>query len=677
MRIRRMIKNTIVYGLILSILSGFFCACGTTDTGIKMQYELPASTIQTIDTTLIAESITEQIKEEVQASEAANDYTGIVENVDLNYFVYEKVFDEFSIAYDTFDAALKMPDGSEIYGIGYSDFSAYFESDDGSKGFFPAGFIMSDGDLVIPDEDIEKGLEIENLTYNDENVGFVLAYETEAFTEHCVVGGKYIQYGINDKGCLFHTEADFDKDNVDTDLGALYSYDDNRFLYDPNLGEYVTISGTTLFSNVDYDALQTEVNRILDEQDFNFSSVDVSSAAYFAKEAVCSYLLSLQEETFLGCDVEVLIEEVNKLDPMQCLRITPEGNVIIDVEKSVPSEPSALAKWTVGIGCGITVAGSVALGVFVPAASPASGAICGAAVDVFMQVVMENHAVEDINWGKVAVAATSGALMAWGCPLGAGAFTESVAAKTGSVVLSKLAGYGFLTFSNALVSGATEAAFTIIDNGSKEEVFDSFLVGAAIGASCTAVACALGELGHAGINALKESRPDNWFVKLTDGCSTFIGKYQVHLKNKKLESILAPKSVYEASQAGLREYNQQRALTRGKAGGSYKDVKADSIGEYTEVHETPSFKSTGADGSREQANGPSVKLSKEDHHNTASYGNSKEAREYRKAQEALINEGNYHDAIQMDIDDIHSKFGDKYDEGINQMLEYAQQIGWW
>lgn len=32
------------------------------------------------------------------------------------------------------------------------------------------------------------------------------------------------------------------------------------------------------------------------------------------------------------------------------------------------------------------------------------------------------------------------------------------------------------------------------------------------------------------------------------------------------------------------------------------------------------------------------------------------------------------DAVQMDIDDLRSKFGSQYDEGIQQMLEYVETI---
>lgn len=675
MNIRRIFSRGISYVLILSILVTNLVGCGkSVPNTVESSQNVP-----TIDTEQIAEMITEEIQEEVQLKEEqkksdAEEVENAQKNID--YFVYERLFKEYSVAFDTFDAVLKLPDGSEINGIGYSDLASYFEPVGTGKGYFPAGFLIDGSNVVISQEDIDKGLEIENLSYQNDDYGFVFAYNTEPYLEHCVVDGKYVQYGIDKNGNITHEECEYSRDVCDTSIGALYSYDENKYLYDPNVGEYVDITGDSLFETIDYDALEAEVNRILDEQDFNFSSVDIKTTAYFAKEAVNSYLLSLQDETFMGCNVNELIKEVSELDPMQCIRITPDGNVVIDIEKDLPQKPSAVAKWTVGICCGIAVAGSVALNVFVPAATPVSGSICGAAIDVFMQVVVENHAVEDINWGKVAISATSGALMAWACPLGAATITKSVATKTGSAVLSKLAGYGILTFSNAMVSGVTNASFTLIDKGSKEDVFDSFLVGVALGACFTVAASTLSEVGHTAMKALAAAKPQNWLVKLSNNASSFIGEHQVKLFSDSVENVLSPKSVYEASQAGIAEYNKQATLAAGKKGGGYNEVKQNSNGEYTQVHETPSFESTGAN-TRTEGNGPSIKMTKEDHRLTASYGSSNDAKEYRAAQKALIEKGNYHDAIQMDIDDIHLKFGDKYDDAISEMLEYAELIGWW
>ena len=67
--------------------------------------------------------------------------------------------------------------------------------------------------------------------------------------------------------------------------------------------------------------------------------------------------------------------------------------------------------------------------------------------------------------------------------------------------------------------------------------------------------------------------------------------------------------------------------------------------------------------------GPSIWMETADHRRTASWGNSRAARQYRARQRELIREGRFDDAIQMDIDDIQSKFGNKYDDAILQMID--------
>lgn len=65
---------------------------------------------------------------------------------------------------------------------------------------------------------------------------------------------------------------------------------------------------------------------------------------------------------------------------------------------------------------------------------------------------------------------------------------------------------------------------------------------------------------------------------------------------------------------------------------------------------------------------------KPDHMKTKSWGSSKKAKAYRAKQEELIKEGKFEEAQQMDIDDVQSKFGDKYNEGIKQIKDYTEKI---
>ena len=72
--------------------------------------------------------------------------------------------------------------------------------------------------------------------------------------------------------------------------------------------------------------------------------------------------------------------------------------------------------------------------------------------------------------------------------------------------------------------------------------------------------------------------------------------------------------------------------------------------------------------------GPAIVMDYQDHRQTASCGRSREAQEYRAKQKELIDQGKFREALQMDIDDIHDKFGTKYDKEINQMLEYYKEL---
>ncbi len=105
-------------------------------------------------------------------------------------------------------------------------------------------------------------------------------------------------------------------------------------------------------------------------------------------------------------------------------------------------------------------------------------------------------------------------------------------------------------------------------------------------------------------------------------------------------------------------------------GGSYRDVKNQNTQSGKEVHHTPADSAS----SIERNDGPTIKMDAPDHHKTASYDSTTDSIEYRQRQAELIKEGKLKDAIQMDIDDIRSKFGSKYDEAIKQMLAYADEM---
>lgn len=111
-----------------------------------------------------------------------------------------------------------------------------------------------------------------------------------------------------------------------------------------------------------------------------------------------------------------------------------------------------------------------------------------------------------------------------------------------------------------------------------------------------------------------------------------------------------------------------------KTGGSYGELKSEGWGWNSEppkeVHHMPSNESS----TLETKDGPAIVMDSQDHRQTASCGNSRDAKEYRAKQKDLIDQGKFREAMQMDIDDIRDKFGNKYDEQIKQMLDYVKEL---
>jgi hypothetical protein len=123
-----------------------------------------------------------------------------------------------------------------------------------------------------------------------------------------------------------------------------------------------------------------------------------------------------------------------------------------------------------------------------------------------------------------------------------------------------------------------------------------------------------------------------------------------------------------AAQAGKVEHGvvagaKPKAVSVSPKGGAYKDVRKGNIG--GEVHHIPAD----AISPYSRGNGPSVWMDTLDHQQTASWGRSNAAQAYRQQQLDLINQRRLREAMQMDIDDIRSRFGTKYDDHIRQMLD--------
>lgn len=478
----RIISFILVTSMILSMVSG--CASHKPSESITGESIIDDATINTeaIVETIIDELMDDNIQEDCQPlmlSANWEDYVG-----DIETFVYGLLTYQLESCYDVFPAYLELSDGAEISGLAYSDYSECYTTEDETQVYFSAGFLRFPGEDPIPREEFECGLVVHNLDYEDENNRFLLKYATDEFTEHCVVFGQYVKYGANSSGQISFSAEPYVRGQCDELLGSLYSYDESRYVMDLSFGQYSPISGVSLASRIDYDQLEAQINKILEAQEINYAQVDIETNLYFSREAVESYLLSLQEETFCGYSVDALIEATQELDPMECFQLSPEGILTIDINKLPGEGATPLAKWLVGATCLIvTAVGLVGSTVFMmcPVLSAASGAITGVAIDVFMQVVVSGQALSDVNWNKVVLSAVTGAV--------SGLLGPYIMATTGG------AGYFFADSAVDAVLGGIERTVTAwLDGADGLAMIKSFGYGFALGFALSAGFKGAGEL---------------------------------------------------------------------------------------------------------------------------------------------------------------------------------------
>jgi len=107
-------------------------------------------------------------------------------------------------------------------------------------------------------------------------------------------------------------------------------------------------------------------------------------------------------------------------------------------------------------------------------------------------------------------------------------------------------------------------------------------------------------------------------------------------------------------------------------GGAHKETSR-PVGDSLDSHHCPA-KACYKNAPISSQDGPAIKMDPGDHRQTASYGGSPEAKAYRKQQKELIDQGKVHEAVQMDIDDLRSKFGNKYDSAIKEMESYLNTL---
>lgn len=117
-----------------------------------------------------------------------------------------------------------------------------------------------------------------------------------------------------------------------------------------------------------------------------------------------------------------------------------------------------------------------------------------------------------------------------------------------------------------------------------------------------------------------------------------------------------------------------------KEGGTYRELFSKFKGTLKEnklqIHHVPANASS-SETVMSRLDGPSILMTEKDHALTGSYGSSLKAQNYRAKQAKYIEEGNWKKAFEMDVEDIQSKFGQKYDEALKAAERAAKEKKLW
>jgi hypothetical protein len=103
-------------------------------------------------------------------------------------------------------------------------------------------------------------------------------------------------------------------------------------------------------------------------------------------------------------------------------------------------------------------------------------------------------------------------------------------------------------------------------------------------------------------------------------------------------------------------------------GGSHYQVRKANVG--GEVHHIISDSVSDIPTGK----GPSLWMEVTDHSKTGSFRNNPGASDYRAVQKSLVEQGRYRDAAAMDLRNIRSNTGSKYNQGMLEAIDYMKTL---
>ena len=296
----KIINRTIALILCLATLLSV-CSCMSTQTGNEGSSSTPNINI----------SVIEGDTPNKDLENAAH------KNSDISEMVYLAVQSELMCAGFNVSSGIafsEKPNGYTGLGLYYysEEFNIFAENTVKACGFveiLPQG-INPEGDIYNADETIYvcdvSEEDNQKATANIEYLIYSYDYENIC-PNHFIYKGKYITYYREKESLVRYTIQDNIKENYDLSLGNIYDYDNDIYVYDSSIfGEYRNHSAVELFGEINYNELELELKNLSSAQLANGYVVNEFNIVYISPEAIQTYLLSDEEDTFFGYSVDEL-----------------------------------------------------------------------------------------------------------------------------------------------------------------------------------------------------------------------------------------------------------------------------------------------------------------------------------------------------------------------------------
>ncbi len=250
-------------------------------------------------------------------------------------------------------------DNYEALGVYYYDDDFNILNDDSLKS---VGFVeIVDDTVPFYQADDEEGLiVVDSIDETEDDTELICTYNYDNIgSSHFVYKDKYVTYYQQSSMRVVYSEQENDPDNYNLELGSLYDYDNNRYLYDEDIfsGEYHTHTSAGLFTEEDYDELEKSLKAISEEQEKNGYTVEEYNIVYISPESIQAYIDSEEEDTFFGYSVSDLTAAFGL---GTALEYTEDGLVEADYRQNSLGEydwKTFLGK--VAVGCGVILVGAV------------------------------------------------------------------------------------------------------------------------------------------------------------------------------------------------------------------------------------------------------------------------------------------------------------------------------